>query len=422
MITGHDIVYISSIEWNFLWQVHQEIAIRLAKAGNRILYVENTGVRSPGIKDAKRITSRLRRWATATRSSGVREVVPNVFVCSPLVLPPFGNALRRELNKRVFLSAVKKTASHLGMRNPLLWTYLPTDTAVDLIGLLREPESRTIYYCAADFSLLSPHPSLLRESEEQLVRDSDVVFAQCRSLADHCRQWNNDVHVFPAGVDLEVFPVQTSINRPKYNSALGTVGELVPPDLREALTDGSIRRPVIGYVGGIHRFVDQGLIATMARQRPEWSIVLIGPAQCSVEELTGLKNVFLLGVKPHRDLAAYMRYFDVCMIPYLNTSETAAVVPVKLNEYLAMGKPVVATNLPTLEEFNAKHDVMALSDAVGFTAAIENILKRNPLEGSQHRRRIAEQNDWKVRMEAMSTLIERSLRPEIEALQVVAAV
>ena len=83
MITGRDIVYISSIEWTFIWQQNQEIAIRLARAGNRVLYIENTGVRSPGLGDASRIVSRLKRWIVSLGSRGVREVAPNLFVCSP---------------------------------------------------------------------------------------------------------------------------------------------------------------------------------------------------------------------------------------------------------------------------------------------------------------------------------------------------
>ena len=99
MITGRDFVYISSIEWNFLWQTHQEIATRLAQAGNRVLYIENMGVRSPRLSDATRIAARLKRWARNRRSKGVREIIPGVYVCSPLVFPPFQQGWRRQLNR-----------------------------------------------------------------------------------------------------------------------------------------------------------------------------------------------------------------------------------------------------------------------------------------------------------------------------------
>src|SRR5438309_2300954 len=110
MIKGKDIILISSIEWDFLWQHAQEIALRLSQEGNRVLYVENTGVRSPGIKDVSRIASRLKLWAKSQRSRGVREVCPNLFVCSPLVLPPFGSHWRGQINRRILLPLVRRTA------------------------------------------------------------------------------------------------------------------------------------------------------------------------------------------------------------------------------------------------------------------------------------------------------------------------
>src|SRR5258705_12061107 len=113
MITGRDIIYISSIEWDFLWQAHQEIARRLAAAGNPVLYIENTGVRAPGLRDTKRVASRLGRWLRAQRSGGAREVTKNIFVYSPLVLPPFGSVLQRLLNRRVCLRRLARISRAL---------------------------------------------------------------------------------------------------------------------------------------------------------------------------------------------------------------------------------------------------------------------------------------------------------------------
>jgi len=169
MITGQDIVCISSIDWGFLWQGHQEITSRLAQAGNRILYVENTGVRSPVLADVGRISERLRKWARALLTGGVREVAPNIYVCSPLVMPPFGARWQRVLNRCVLLPMVRRAVRRLGMQDPLIWTYLPTDTAFDLIQLLRTPRSVLIYYCIADFEQLTPRAKELRESEKEIV-------------------------------------------------------------------------------------------------------------------------------------------------------------------------------------------------------------------------------------------------------------
>ena len=91
MLSGRDIILISSIEWEFNWQGHQEIASRFARAGNRVLYVENIGVCSPGLHDVGRIARRFSHWAGSVFDGEVRQVSPGLYVCSPLILPPFGS-------------------------------------------------------------------------------------------------------------------------------------------------------------------------------------------------------------------------------------------------------------------------------------------------------------------------------------------
>jgi glycosyltransferase involved in cell wall biosynthesis len=394
MLTGRDIIYISSIEWTFLWQVHQEIALRLARAGNRVLYIENMGVRSPGLKDASRVVSRLKHWAGAVTSRGVREVQPNLYVCSPLVLPPFGSSLRRQINRHLLLPAIRDKAKKLGMKDVLVWTYLPTDSAVDLLRLFRR--SSSVYYCVGDFPSMSANPAEMTESEKDLAQTSDVVMALCAKLAERLSQWAEDVPVFPSGVDLAAFPLE---------------GEERPVNLE--VVPEQWPGPVIGYVGGLHKHVDFDLLAELADARPDWSWILIGPFQSSVDKLQGKANVHLLGPRPHEQLVYYLRTFDVCLVPYVKNVYTETVVPAKLNEYLAVGKPVVATDLPTIREFNDRHKVLIATEnrAHKFLQAIEEALRLpNDAETIRHRREVAALCDWSIQMEAMSELITSRVR------------
>jgi glycosyltransferase involved in cell wall biosynthesis len=396
MITGRDIIYISSIEWDFLWQAHQEIARRLATAGNRVLYIENTGVRAPGLRDARRVAGRLGRWIRALRSGGVREVAKNIFVYSPLVLPPFGPRWQRLLNRRVLLRQLKQITRVMGMKDPLLWTYLPTDTAVDIIRNHRTDRSVIVYYNCADFSYLTPKAKRLEKSEQELVRLSDLVFAMCSEQA-HRLGRDPNAHVFPPGVGMSAFPEETS---------------QASDDLAGPLNISALPRPIIGYVGGLHRFVDYDLVAAMARARPSWSWVFLGAHQVSLHKLEGLTNVHLPGQQAHETLAAHLRSFDICIVPYRNAPEMAAVVPTKINEYLAAGKAIVSTDLPTVCEFNAEHRVLltATPTSQDFLLAIEAQLDQadNPRE-RKRRREVASQADWKMRIEQMSRLIEKEI-------------
>jgi glycosyltransferase involved in cell wall biosynthesis len=128
-----------------------------------------------------------------------------------------------------------------------------------------------------------------------LLSSSDLVLAQCAPLASHCLQWAKNVHVVPYGVNLEVFSQSDERN---FESGL-------PPQRRDNGRDrellSTLPRPIIGYVGGLHRHLDLGLLASMAVARPQWSWVCIGPAQSQVTSLSHLPNVHLLGNRPHRE-------------------------------------------------------------------------------------------------------------------------
>jgi glycosyltransferase involved in cell wall biosynthesis len=392
MITGLDIVIISSIEWSFLWQGHQEIAMRLARAGNRIFYVENTGIRSPRIRDAGRVASRLKGWIRGLRTHGAREVATNVFVSSPIVMPPFGGSWSRLINRHLLLPLIARTAQDLEIRPEVIWNYLPTDSAIELMRLLALPSGVAIYYCAADFLELASSKSELELAEKAVVRKSDLVFAVCAELAERCQQWRDEAHVFPPGVDLKAFSSDV----------------VEPPDFPKR----NPGHPVIGYVGGLHRYVDYDLLSRMARLRSGWLWVLVGPEQTEVGELARLQNVRLLGQRDHDSLAGYISGFDVCIVPYVKTTYTNTVVPVKINEYLAMGKPVVSTNIRAVEDFNSQHKVLVTAepDPDEFLCAIEGALRLPATQALTDRRRaVASHGDWSARVEAMSDLIEQKL-------------
>jgi hypothetical protein len=107
-----------------------------------------------------------------------------------------------------------------------------------------------------------------------------------------------------------------------------------------------------------------------------------------------------------------MAYFDVCLVPYINSREISTVVPTKINEYLAAGKAVVATNLPTVSEFNAKHHVLTTAEPTAreFLQAIESQLAgAHDPQLRTTRRQIAVLSDWQTRLEQMSELIEQKL-------------
>jgi len=409
MLSGRDIILISSIEWEFNWQGHQEIASRLARAGNRVLYIENMGVRSPGLRDTKRVAQRFFHWAGSLLDGGVRQVSPNLYICSPLILPPFGSGVRHQLNRRLLLPLIASAVSGLRFDPDIIWTFLPTDTVGDLVRMLSRPRGLVVYYCIADFAELSPHRNEVLKSERSLVEMSDIVFAQGPQLAERCSHGGKKAGIFPFGVNMGRF-------RKADGQANGTPeGGTSATAVRDSASNfmSTLPRPVIGYVGGIHKFFDVQMLAAMARAKPDWSWVLVGPLQTSPRELRRISNVYLAGPKAHGELSDYICGFDVGIVPYLSNGYTATVIPTKINEYLAMGKPVVSTDLPEVSTFNDKYGVIITSPnrPAEFVASIERALLSSDEDAIiTHRRRVAALNDWEERLEEMSRLIERELR------------
>jgi len=385
----HDVLCISSIDWDFIWQGHQEIMSTLAERGCRVLFVENTGVRAPKVRDLPRLGRRLRNWWRGT--NGFREERRNLFVYSPLVLPLPYSRFARWINRWLLLRALRRWMRVTGFYRPVAWTFLPTPLALDLIDGI--DAQLTIYYCIDDLASSSAGARRIASSERQLFREADLVFVTSQKLYDRAAQHSSRVHLFPFGVNFERF------------DRVRTMPDAVPPDLQ------GLGRPIVGYVGGVHKWVDQPLIAEVARRLADATFALVGPPQTDVSLLAQCPNVHLLGQRPHAEVPNYVKGFDVGIVPYVNAEYTANVYPTKLNEYLVMGLPVIATDLPEIRRFNREHgDVVAVaSGADAFAAAIRSALDDAPAIDRQRRVAIAHANSWASRIAAMDVLIDKAI-------------
>ncbi|MBI3637882.1 MAG: YdcF family protein [Candidatus Rokubacteria bacterium] len=388
-LTGRDVLCVSSIDWDFIWQGHQQIMSTLAAHGNRVLFIENTGVRAPRFGDLARLRHRLARWWKST--NGFRQERENLVVYSPLIVPLPYSRVARWVNRVLLLRALRRWARATGFGRPVAWTFLPTPLARDLLWGL-DPEL-TIYYCIDDLASSSLQARRIEAPERRVFAEVDLVFVTSEKLRQRAAEFSPRVHLFPFAVDYAKF------------AAVRDGGEAVPPDL------AALPAPRIGYVGGLHQWVDQTLLVETARRMPDASFVLVGPRQCDVTALEACPNIHLLGGREHARLPAYLKGFDVGIVPYRLSEYTANVYPTKLNEYLAMGLPVVASDLPEIRRFNAEHgDVVGVgADPESFTGALWRALEKSPPAEVERRTAIARANSWDVRIDRMSDLITGEL-------------
>jgi uncharacterized SAM-binding protein YcdF (DUF218 family)/glycosyltransferase involved in cell wall biosynthesis len=395
MLSRHDIVCFSSIDWDFIWQGHQEIMAALAAQGNRVLFVENTGVRSPRLRDISRVTHRLVNWWRST--NGFHQERENLFVYSPLILPfPYAR-VARWINRAVLRRALARWVEATGFHRPIVWTFLPTPLVRDLTRALHP--KLTIYYCIDDLASSSRSARQIRRSEAQVFREANLVFVTSQKLLERAARFTDRVHLFPFGVNYRQFE----------RARNGAVE--IPEDLQR------LPRPVVGYVGGVHQWIDQELLAVVSARIPEGSLCLVGPTQTDVSRLARCSNVHLLGPRAHADVPRYIKGFDVAIIPYRLTEYTANVYPTKLNEYLAMGVPVVTTDLPEIRRFNAEYGgVVAVSpDTDGFLTAIRAAIEEISTADVERRIEVGRLNSWEARIARMSAIIEEELMARRES-------
>jgi glycosyltransferase involved in cell wall biosynthesis len=287
-----------------------------------------------------------------------------------------------------------KLQSHFKYRMPefreseIIYTWHIED-----INYLRHCREKFLIYDAMDdwAAFSEKIDQRLIDNENELVARADIVLAVSRKLYEKHRLLNKNTYLVPNGVDTNFFAGALTFQK----------GE---GDPLYRYKD----RPIAGYVGGIHDWVDVELIVETAKLRKETLFVLIGPALRTLKpKFEGVENILYLGPKPYSELLRYVSYFDVGIIPFKLNLLNESTNPIKLYEYLGAGLPVVSTGMREVRQYAADGIVTIADDPVTFSAKIAEAiaLADNPLL-IKERLKIAEQNSWKSRAEMLLGLIE----------------
>jgi glycosyltransferase involved in cell wall biosynthesis len=393
VIHGATIICVSSIDWTFNWQQPQEVASAFAEGGNRVLFIENTGVRRPLLRDASRLVARLKNWWRA--AGGAKPVVDGLDVLSPLLLPFPYSRLARRLNAAALLRIVRRWIGRKNDAPLIVFTFLPTPLVHAIIRDL-DP-TLVVYYCIDRLSESSPGARKLREPEEALIAEADLVLTTSRELHAAAARLTPRVEMMPCGVRCREFED-------------AKVSDREPPSLFARLAG-----LVIGFVGSLRNEIDLALLAAAAELAPDLNFVFVGPVMANVRALAARPNVRLVGPVPHSEVARYMARFDVGVLPYVLNPYTEAIMPAKLKEYLAAGLPIVATPLPEIRRFADEHPevVTFANDAPDFVAALRAAAAKNGPAAEMRRMRIARRYDWSAQMALMNELMERAYVPHI---------
>ena len=382
---GFSIVCVSRQDWHAgLPTNRQQIMIRAARRGHRVLFVESGGHIG---RHLWRLVTGPDRGSVARRLFGGEQPAESITVEKALTFVPWGQKFpfANRINSRFTGARIRWAARGLGGPR-ILWIYDPM--AFELIG--QAGEDLTVYDVVDDYAeQVGPDARRRRfvaAADEAAACRSQVVFATTTGLYERQLQRNPETHLVRNGADFAHFS-HTNGTAPEVRSFAG---------------------PVVGFAGNLTaEKVDFDLLEAVARARPEWSLVLVGPpaenARGQLDRLGALDNVHALGFRPYEELPAYVSGFSVGVIPYRATAYTRNCSPLKVYEYLAAGKAVVASGVPELS--GMEPDVTLADRPEAFVAAIESALAASSPEAVARRRATAEQNTWEARTERLLDLV-----------------
>lgn len=396
MIQGRDIIVIGIQAWDIeIGSNCKNIAAEFAR-NNRVLYVNPPLDRISMMKGKADPKIQKRIKIKNGSESDLAKTGPNLWNLHPKTMIESINwigshsvfKMLNKRNSRFFANDIQSAVSRLKFKNVILFN----DSSMFLGLHLKEFLKPEVYaYYMRDYLVKVPYWRKHGvQIEPQLIKDADLIVNNSTLYAEYGSEYNPNSFMVGQGCDVSLFNDE--------NNAIK-----IPDEFKK------IPKPVIGYVGYLTCMrLDIELLEFLANQRKEWSIVLVGPEDDDFKRsaLHNLSNVYFLGSKKGSELPAYVKGFDVAMNPQLVNDATIGNYPRKIDEYLAMGKPTLATSTKAMDMF--KDHVYLGSTKENYIALIEKALSENSKELVQKRIEFAKSHTWENNVLAIYDSIKKS--------------
>jgi glycosyltransferase involved in cell wall biosynthesis len=373
---GIDLICLSHLRWNFVYQRPQHLMTRCAR-DRRVFFVEEPEY----LRD---VTPHFQ-----IRAAGdVTVVVPQ--------LPEDCDDPARQ--QQLLLDEVIRRAD---IHDFVLWYYTPM--ALDFTRHLAA--AAIVYDCMDELSAFKDAPAALHDLDDELMRKASLVLTGGQSLYEARRHRHHNIHPFPSSVDVQHFAQARSI-------------DVEPADQAE------IPQPRLGFFGVIDERMDLELVAGIADARPDWQIVLIGPVvKIDPASLPQKRNIHYLGGKAYAQLPHYIAGWDVALLPFARNEATRFISPTKTPEYLAAGKPVVSTSIRDVVRPYGQQGLVQIADDVPtFVRACATALYENNETRQRHADAFLRQTSWDGTWTRIGALLDASTRPDSPTADAAAAV
>ena len=360
-IENRDIIMFGLQPWDIeMGSNFKDMALEIARH-NRVLYVNRPLDRISYIKHRSDKKIKARILSFKKKQGVLQSIQHNLWVLNPPILlesinwMPSGiiyNYFNKRNNNKI-AGQIREAKDQLNFKSVIL---IIDNDFFNALYLKEYLQVDLMLYYIRDYLLSQPYFKLHGEiAEPAIIAKADVVIANSLYLCNYAKQFNANSFYIGQGCDVESFIMNSNP---------------VPQDV------ANIKRPVIGYCGNLTASrLDIALLENIATQRPHWNFVLVGPQDNAFKNsvLNKMNNVLFTGSKLAAELPAYVHHFDVCLNPQQINQMTIGNYPRKIDEYLAAGKPVVATATVTMEEF--KNHAYLCNNAQEYVIAIEKALK-----------------------------------------------
>jgi glycosyltransferase involved in cell wall biosynthesis len=368
-------------DWHGLPSSTQHLVRYLAQS-RKVIWVNSIGLRQPtfSLNDVKRVWKKLIAKPVATipakHHSDEDSVIhsDNFITVNPLTIPAPQSKFARYIASKLLVMQLIPIIQNAKLHRPILWTSLPT--AVDVAGQLNE--SALVYYCGDDFSGLAgvDHQTVAKR-EQTLLQKADLVMASSELLVQ--RFPLHKTQLLAHGVDYSLFSnkVQKANDLPN---------------------DG---RHIAGFYGSISNWLDLELLHNTIKKMPEWHFVFIGNAVVDVSQLTCFDNVTLLGERPHHLLPSYCQHWTASLLPFVDNAQIRACNPLKLSEYLATGKAIIATSFPAIDAYRGLVQIANSSDAMVEALRASVYVNQLPAFSRTLQKQVVN-NNWAVKAQQVS--------------------
>lgn len=349
---------------------------------NRIVWVNYHGSRRPRITttDLRSVLCTLRRCAR-----GVQPINESMVQLTPLVIPGAKTPVVSTIHQELLVAQIRRAIRQVdppGKMPVQIWSFAPD--VPFLAGRFRE--ECFVYYCVDEYTQFDGFDaSRMRAMEIKTLQKASMVFATAEQLCTNRKKMRPDIVHVPHGVDYEHFA------RAWRN----------PPPRPQTLA--AIPKPIFGFFGLIHHWIDLELIAESARRRPHYAFVLIGEPRVDISSITNCHNVYLLGRRPYSELPAYCAAFDAAIMPFQINELTRNVNPIKMYEYLASGLPVVSTPIPEAKRFSGS--ILFGDTPEQFANACDEVLRVDVNTRRRHISDLVRSETWETRVEFLSQVV-----------------